>query len=423
MVTRDPKTIPLPIKSKQEFHSYLDEIVREGARGMLLRMLEFEVESYIQRHVGEVDGKGFRQVVRNGYGKPRSVTTAAGEFEIKAPRVDDRREGKKFLSQILPPYLRRSPKVESLLPVLYLKGLSTGSFEDAMRDFLGEGSAGLSPSSIVKLKSKWEEEFEQWRNQPIDEDIVYIWADGVNISIRLGEDDRVCLLVIIGATVHGKKKLLAVHPGYRESEESWACVLNSLQARGLKNVLLAIGDGALGFWSALRASEAFLNTKEQRCWVHKIANVLDKLPKRSQSDAKQLLHDMMKAETVANAMATRTRFEELYSAKYPKAVECLVKDWSKLTTFFSYPAEHWLTLRTTNPIESAFASVKARTRTTKGAGSKNTAVAMAFKLLRECEKRWHRIRGYEELKNLRMGLEYENGIVLAKQPLQQGAAS
>ena len=423
MVMHGPgKTIPLPIKSKQEFHSFLDEIVRAGAQSMLLRMLEFEVASYVQRHIGEVDAKGNRLVVRNGFGKSRSITTSCGEFEIQAPRVDDRREGQKFTSAILPPYLRRSPKVESLLPILYLKGISTGGFEDALRDFLGDGSAGLSASSIVKLKSKWESEFDQWRNEPITEDIVYIWADGVNISIRLGEDDRICLLVIIGATVEGKKKLLAVHPGYRESEESWACVLNSLEARGLKNPLLAIGDGALGFWNALRASQAFLNTKEQRCWVHKIANVLDKLPKRSQGDAKQLLHDMMKAETIANADATRARFVELYSAKYPKAVDCLVKDWAKLTTFFSFPAEHWLTLRTTNPIESAFASVKARTRTTKGAGNKTTAVAMAFKLLRECEKRWHRVRGFEQLKNLRMGLEFKNGIMVPNET-QQGAAS
>jgi transposase-like protein len=313
--------------------------------------------------------------------------------------------------------------VENLLPILYLKGLSTGGFEDALREFLGEGSAGLSASSIVKLKTKWEQEYNTWNSESIEEDIVYIWADGVNISIRLGEDDRLCLLVIIGATVEGKKKLLAVHAGYRESEESWAYVLNALIARGLKNPLVAIGDGALGFWKALRASGAFLNTKEQRCWVHKIANVLDKMPKRSQGNAKQLLHDMMKAETLADAEATRARFEALYTPKFPKAVECLVKDWATLITFFSFPAEHWLHLRTTNPIESAFATVKQRTRTTKGAGSKTTAIAMTFKLLQGCEKRWHRLRGYEQLKNLRLGVEFENGIVILNKNLQQGAAS
>jgi transposase-like protein len=226
MVMHDPKTIPLPIKSKQEFYSLLDDIVCVGARKMLLHMLEFEVESYIQQYVGEVDARGNRLVVRNGYAQERSVTTGCGDFGVRAPRVDDRREGEKFTSVILPPYLRRSPKVENLLPVLYLKGISTGNMEDALRDFLGEGSAGISPASIVKLKSKWDDEFEQFRKEPIDEDIVYIWADGVNVRVRLGEDDKTCLLVIIGATREGKKKLLAVHPGYRESEESWACVLN-----------------------------------------------------------------------------------------------------------------------------------------------------------------------------------------------------
>ncbi len=424
MVTEQPsETIALPINSRQDFHSTLDDIAREGARRLLVVALDVEVENYISQHASLVDENGHRLVVRNGKGRPRSVTTGVGEHEIKAPRVDDRRNGHKFMSKILPPYLRKSPKVESLLPLLYLKGLSTGNFEDALREFLGEGSMGLSPSSIVKLKAKWEQEYNEWKDQPIDEDIVYIWADGVNISIRLGEDNRICLLVVLGATVEGKKKLLAVYPGYRESEESWACVLISLVARGLKNPMLAIGDGALGFWNALRACEGFLNTKEQRCWVHKIVNVLDKFPKRSQADAKQLLHDMMRAETKADAEATRVNFENLYSAKYPKAVECLAKDWTTLTAFFSFPAEHWLHLRTTNPIESAFATVKLRTRVTKGAGSKITAETMAFKLLKECEKRWHRLRGSEEIKKLREGLEYENGIVIAKQNLQQGAAS
>lgn len=423
MVTKEPsKTIALPINTKQEFHSTLDDIAREGARRMLMKALDAEVESYISAYSSEVDEHCHRLVVRNGKGKTRSVTVGCGELEVNAPRVDDRRGGKKFTSQILPPYFRKSPKIESLLPVLYLKGLSTGDFEDALREFLGDGSLGLSPASIVKLKAKWDQEYNQWQKQPIDEDIVYIWADGVNISIRLGEDSKICLLVIIGATVDGKKKLLAVHPGYRESEESWACVLSALVARGMKAPMLAVGDGALGFWKALRACSAFLNTKEQRCWVHKIANVLDKFPKRSQADAKQLLHDMMKAETKSDAEATRTNFENLYFAKYPKAVECLTKDWATLTAFFSFPAEHWLHLRTTNPIESSFATVKLRTRVTKGAGSKTTAVTMAFKLLKECEKRWHRLRGYEELKNLREGLEYENGIMLLNQT-QQVAAS
>jgi putative transposase len=414
MVMTDPKTraIPLPIASKQEFYSMLDEIAREGARNLILSALKLEQGEYLAWNAHHVDELGRKLVVANGKGKERSVTLGCGTVEIQAPRIDDRREGHKFISNILPPYLRKSPKVESLLPVLYLKGLSTSDFQDTLKDLLGEGTAGLSPASIVKLKAKWEQEFDEWNKQPITEDIVYIWADGVNMSIRLGEDDRVCLLVIIGATLEGKKKLLAVHPGYRESEESWACVLNALKARGLNEPMLAVGDGALGFWKALRSSQGFLNTKEQRCWVHKIANVLDKMPKRSQPDAKQLLHDMMRAETKANAEAALKRFEDLYSAKYPKAVECLTKDWKTLTAFFNFPAEHWQHLRTTNPIESAFATVKLRTRVTKGAGSKTTAVTMAFKLLQECEKRWRKLRGQAEIKNLREGLAYENGIVI-----------
>jgi transposase-like protein len=413
MVMTDPKIkpLPLPINSKQEFYSTLDDIAREGAKRMLISALSYEVEEYLAWNAHSIDERGRRLVVGNGKGKKRSVTLGCGTVDIQAPRVYDRRDGHKFVSRILPPYLRKSPKVESLLPALYLKGLSTGDFQDTLKDLLGDSTAGLSPASIVKLKAKWEQEFDEWNKQAITDDIVYIWADGVNMSIRLGEDDRVCLLVVIGATIEGKKKLLAVHPGYRESEESWACVLSALKSRGLNEPMLAIGD-ALGFWKALRASSGFLGTKEQRCWVHKIANVLDKMPKRSQPDAKQLLHDMMKAETIADAEATLKRFEELYAAKYPKAVDCLTKDWKTLTTFFSFPAEHWQHLRTTNPIESAFATVKLRTRVTKGAGSKTTAITMAFKLLQECEKRWQRIRGYAEIKNLRQGVAYENGIVI-----------
>jgi transposase-like protein len=423
MDTKHPsKTVTLQISSKQEFHSTLDDIAREGARRMILAMLGAEVDDYINAHANIVDENGHRLVVRNGKGDERSVTVGSGGIKLQCPRIDDRREGHSFNSKILPPYLRKSAKIETVLPILYLKGLSTGAFEEALRGFFGEGSMGLSASSIVKLKAKWEIEHKEWEKQPIDDDIVYIWADGVNVSIRLGEDKKVCLLVIIGATADGKKKLLAVHSGYRESEESWAYVLNALIARGLKDPLLAMGDGALGFWKALRASSGFLNTKEQRCWVHKIANVLDKFPKRTQGDAKGLLHDMMRAATKEDAKITLTKFENLYGAKYPKAIECLTKDWITLTAFFSFPAEHWQHLRTTNPIESAFSTVKLRTRVTKGAGNKTAAVTMAFKLLRESEKKWKRIRGYAEIKNLRLGVAYENGIVLENK-IQQAAAS
>lgn len=419
------KTV-LPIKSepRKDFELSLDEIAREGARRMLVQALHLEVEEYIQQFTSEVDESGKRLVVRNGVSRPRKVTLGSGAVEIQAPRVNDRRDGEKFFSAILPPYLRKSPKVESLLPILYLKGLSTNDFKSALAEFLGEGTMGLSPASIVKLKKLWEDEFEFWSKRTITKRFVYMWADGVNVQIRLGEDKKVCLLVIIGVTEAGEKELLAVHPGYRESQESWATVLRSLVDRGLTAPRLAIGDGALGFWAALRATGGFEECEEQRCWVHKIANVLDKIPKRVQSDAKSLLHEMMKAPTEVDALAARKSFEKLFADKYPKAADCLVKSWSELTTFYRYPAAHWTSIRTTNPIESSFATVKLRTKVTKGAGSKETAAAMAFKLLQECQKKWRRIRGdREEIQNLLNGLEYKDGVVITPPSHQEAAAS
>lgn len=408
---------------RKDFELTLDEIAREGARRLLVHCLNLEVEDYINRHVEEVDENGRRLVVRNGVGRSRSITMGGGTVDVQAPRVDDRREGEKFLSSILPPYLRKSPKVESLLPILYLKGLSTGDFKTALSEFLGEGTMGLSPSAIVKLKKIWEDEFELWSKRPITKKYVYMWVDGVNVQVRLGEDKKICLLVIIGVTEDGEKDLLAVHPGYRESSDSWLVVLRSLIDRGLSAPMLAIGDGALGFWAALRTCKGFEQTEEQRCWVHKIANVLDKMPKRVQPDAKKLLHEMMKAPTEADALTARLSFEKLFDDKYPKATACLVKSWSELTTFFHYPAAHWTSLRTTNPIESSFATVKLRTKVTKGAGSKETAATMAFKLLQECQKKWRRIRGEkQEIQNLLQGLAYRDGIVITQAPHHEAAA-
>lgn len=416
--------IPMRSAPRKDFELSLDEIAREGARRLLSQALSLEVEDYIQQYSEEVDENGRRLVVRNGVARSRSVTLGSGAVDIQCPRVDDRREGEKFLSSILPPYLRKSPKVESLLPILYLKGLSTSSFKSALAAFLGEGTMGLSAAAIVRLKKIWEDEFEIWSKRAITKRYVYIWVDGVNVQIRLGEDKKVCLLVIIGVTESGEKELLAVHPGYRESTESWLTVLRSLIDRGLTAPLLAVGDGALGFWAALRTCKGFEKTEEQRCWVHKIANVLDKMPKRVHADAKTLLHEMMKAPTCADALLARNRFESLFAAKYPKATECLVKSWPELTTFFHYPAVHWTSLRTTNPIESSFATVKLRTKVTKGAGSKETATSMAFKLLQECQKKWRRIRGEtEEIQNLLMGLEYRDGIVIPMPSHQEAAVS
>jgi transposase-like protein len=400
-------------EERKEFELTLDEIAREGARRLLVRCLNLEVEEYLNQNKSETDQDGRRLVVKNGVGRPRKVTMGSGAVEVQAPRVNDRRDGEKFISKILPPYLRKSPKVESLLPALYLKGLSTNNFQSVLGEFLGEGTLGLSPASIVKLKKIWEDEFTEWSKRVITKKYIYLWADGVNVEIRLGEDHKLCLLVLIGVTEDGEKELLAVEGGYRESKESWSAVLNSLIARGLSAPLLAIGDGALGFWAALRACEGFEKTKEQRCWVHKIANVLDKLPKRLQPKAKELLHDMMRAETKADAEKERDQFDRLYSEKYPKAVECLIKNWMQLTMYFDFPASHWLHLRTTNPIESSFATVKLRTRVTKGAGSKTTAEVMSFKLLKECEKSWRKINRPEEIKNLLAGLAYKDGIMVA----------
>lgn len=410
-------------ESRKDFDLSLDEIAREGARRLLVHCLNLEVESYINRHREEVDENGHRLVVRNGLSKSRTVTMGGGSVEIQAPRVNDRRQGAKFVSSILPPYLRKSPKVESLLPVLYLKGLSTNDFKSALSEFLGEGTLGLSPASIVKLKRIWEAEFADWSKRAITKKYVYIWADGVNVEIRLGEDKKLCLLVIVGVTEDGEKELLAIEGGYRESKDSWLAVLRSLTRRGLSAPMLAIGDGALGFWAALRECEGFEETREQRCWVHKIANVLDKLPKRLQPKAKDLLHQMMKADTLADADKERMEFEKLFNDKHPKAVDCLLKSWSELTTFFDFPAAHWPHIRTTNPIESSFATVKLRTKVTRGAGSKQTAEVMAFKLLRECEKKWRSIRAPGEIKNLIQGLAYKDGIMIPEAPHHGVAAS
>ena len=409
---------------RKDFELTIDEIAKEGARRLLIEALNLEVEDYIEKFKCEVDEAGRRLVVRNGVSRERAVTMASGTVKVQAPRVNDRRDGEKFLSSILPPYLRKTRKVESLLPILYLKGLSTNDFQSTLTDFLGEGTSGLSPASIVKLKKIWEAEFDLWSKRAITKKYAYMWVDGVNVQIRLGEDKKVCLLVIIGVTAEGKKELLAVHPGYRESSESWLVVLRSLIERGLSAPKLAIGDGALGFWKALRTCEGFKETREQRCWVHVIANVLDKMHKRVQPDAKKQLHEMMKAPTSASALKGRDIFEKTFNDKYPKAVVCLQKSWTELTAFFDFPANHWMSLRTTNPIESSFATVKLRTKITKGAGNRETATAMAFKLLIECQKKWRSIRGSkQDIQNVLSGVVYKDGIMIAQQLDQEAAAS
>ncbi|PIR53273.1 IS256 family transposase [Candidatus Peregrinibacteria bacterium CG10_big_fil_rev_8_21_14_0_10_49_10] len=409
-------------KNPQSHQSILDEIARQGAVQMLVNALQREVSEYVADHASEVDSNGHRLVTRNGKGQPRKITFGSGQVEIQAPRVNDRRDGQKFTSMILPPYLRKSPNIESLLPVLYLRGLSTGDFREALSSILGEGARGLSPGSIVSLKRSWEKEFDDWRKLPVTERFVYVWADGVNVKIRIGEDKRLCLLVIVGVTETGEKRLLAVEPGYRESADSWKSVLKSLTDRGMQAPLLAVADGALGFWSALEDLKIFQDTKKGRCWVHKIANVLNCFPKRLQGQVKSLLHDMMYSETKSDANMSRKRFAHLYHEKYPKGVDKLEKDWRELTAFFDFPASHWQSIRTTNPIESTFATVKLRTKVTKGAGSEKAASAMAFKLLLEAQKKWRRIRKPEAAQDLLRGVVFRDGVVLHSLQNQEGVA-
>lgn len=406
----------------KEMLSALDELARQGARRMLMEALELEAREYISRHQGERDLNGRALVVGNGKAQTRTVIVGSGQIDIRAPRVRDKREQEKFLSRILPPYIRKSPNVESVIPILYLKGLSTSDFQSALSVLFGEGVKGLSPSSIVSLKKSWQREFDEWKKRPLREDIVYIWADGVNVHIRLGEDKKLCLLVIIGATITGDKVLLAVKPGYRESKDSWRDVLIDLKDRGMNAPMLAIGDGGLGFWAALRTVDGFANTKEGRCWVHKNANVLDKLPKRLRYTVKKLLHDMMYADTLEEAVLRKQKFASFLGVKHPEAVEKIEKDWAELTAHFNFPAEHWTHIRTTNPIESSFATVKLRTKVTKGAGSPDAASTMAFKLLQEAEKGWRKLNAPEKFAELRNGVEFQNGNMVTTGVSQEATA-
>lgn len=400
----------------------LDELAREGARRMLQAALEIEVANYLEQYRGERDGAGRALVVRNGKARPRKVTMGAGTVEVVAPRVNDRRvdeegERQRFTSKILPPYMRRSPKVAEVLPLLYLRGLSTGDFKEALPALLGEDAAGLSPANISRLLSVWEEEYHTFRKRDLaDRDYVYIWADGVHFRIRL-EEDRLCALVAIGVRPDGTKELIAIEDGYRESTESWASLLRDLKRRGMKAPALAVGDGALGLWAALR--DVWPETREQRCWVHRLANVLDKLPKRLQPRAKEALRDIMNAESRAAAEKEIELFAEEYGAKYPKAVASLTRDQDKLLTYFDFPAEHWKHLRTTNPIESTFATVRLRQRVTKGAGSRTRGLVFAYKLLDMASRRWRRLDGAALLPPVRAGVKFKDGIMQERVPQEE----
>jgi len=391
----------------------LDEIARMGARRMLMVALATEAADYVERHRDERDSEGRALVVHNGRAKARTLTLGAGTVELKAPRVNERRrdeqgQRRRFTSRILPPYMRRSPKVAEVLPILYLRGLSTGDFRPALEGLLGEDAAGLSPTNITRLTACWEKEYTAFRQRDLaGREYVYVWVDGVHFNIRL-EDDRLCTLVMIGARPDGEKELLAVEDGYRESAESWKTLLRDLKRRGMTAPVLAVGDGALGFWAAAR--EVWPETREQACWVHKLANVLDKLPQRLQPRAKRALHEMMYAESRAECEAARSRFEAEYQAKYPKAVESLTANWERLVGFFDFPAEHWKHLRTTNVIESPFATVRLRERATRGAGSRTKGLLMAFKLLDMAQLRWRRLDAAQLLPLVRAGTKFVDGV-------------
>jgi transposase-like protein len=396
----------------RDLSSDLDEIAREGARRMLAEALEAEVADYIARNQ-ERDAVGRALVVRNGMARRRKVTLGPGTIEVRAPRVDDRRESedggrRRFRSQILPPYMRRSPKVAEVLPILYLRGLSTGDFKDGLAALLGDDASGLSPTAITRLTAAWQADYEAFQKRDLSEqDYVYIWADGVHFRIRL-EEDRLCALVMIGVRPDGTKELIAIEDGYRESTESWATLLRHLKRRGMRAPVLAVGDGALGFWKALR--DVWPETREQRCWVHRIANVLDKLPKRLHANAKAALHEIMRAETRKAAQRAIDRFQSDYGAKYPKAVASLRRNEAELLTFFDFPAEHWLHLRTGNVIESPFATVRLRQRVTKGAGSRRKGLLMAFQLLAMAERRLRRINGAQLIPLVRAGVQFSDGV-------------
>lgn len=403
-------TLVAAADQQEKMETGLEGLLRMGARQMLQSAIENEVAEYVAGHVGQIDEEGHRMVVRNGYMPERELVTGIGPVPIRQPRVADRRRGEKFTSKILPPFMRRVPSVDALIPCLYLKGISTGDFSEALEAILGPQAAGLSATNVVRLKEGWKQDYEQWRQRDLSEKhYVYLWVDGVHFNVRL-EDDRSCILVVIGATVEGRKELVAVQDGHRESKLSWQDVLRDIKARGLKHVpALAIGDGALGFWAA--AEEQFENMRGQRCWVHKTANVLDKMAKGVQPQAKTRIHDIYMAPTKAKAIEAFDEFIRLYEAKYPSACECLQKDKDALLAFYDFPAEHWTHLRTTNPIESTFATVRLRTTRTKGCGSRTATLTMVFKLVEQAERHWRRLNKHEHIALLLQGAQFVDGVL------------
>lgn len=391
----------------------LTEVLRKGATDLLARAVDLEVAEWIDRHHHLVDEHGRRQVVRNGFMPERQIVTGIGPVKVKQPRVHDRRPEdrgrEKFTSSILPPYLRKTRSMEELIPWLYLKGVSTGDFSEALAALIGADTPGFSASTVTRLKEAWELEHAAWSTRDLsNKHYVYMWADGIHFNIRLGEQDRQCILVLMGATAEGEKELIAIADGFRESEHSWKELLLDVKSRGLTiDPKLAVGDGALGFWKAL--PQVFPSTRMQRCWVHKTANVLNKLPQRLHGQAKDHLHQVWMAPTRAAAMQSFDLFTQTYQGKYAAAAECLSKDREALLAFYDFPMDHWAHLRTTNPIESTFATVRLRTDKTKGCGSRVACLTMVYKLTETAARTWRRLRGSELIREVIAGVVFVDG--------------
>ena len=408
--------IPTSIEGME---SELYQIARAGARRLLQKALEAEIEVHVNAHRDLVDEEGHRAVVRNGHAPGRSILTGVGPIEVSRPRLDERKAVKakpsyeQFSSGVLPRFMRRTPTVEGVVAVLYLKGISTNDFDSALKAIYGEEVGSLSASTVSRLKEVWYEEYQAWRKSSLSANqYAYIWADGVHFNVRV-EGDRSCVLVVVGAKFNGEKELVAISDGVRESEASWKEVLLGMRDRGMReDPKLAVADGALGFWKAL--PQVFPTTKEQRCWVHKTANVLDSLPKSVQPRAKTLIHDIYLAETEKEANKAFDHFCESYRDRYTKTVEKLEKDRDELMTFYQFPAAHWKHIRSTNVIESVFATVRLRTYKTKGMGTRNATLAMTFKLIQEAEKGWHRIARWQQLELVQAGRVFKDGELVEK---------
>jgi transposase-like protein len=405
--------ISLEKRAEDAEKPFFEQLLQEGARKLLQAAIENEIVEYIQFHQDRRDEDGQRLVVRNGHLPEREIVSGVGPIKVRQPRVRHR-DGGQFSSAILPKYMRRTPSVDALIPALYLKGISTGDFSEALAAILGEQASGLSATNVVRLKAGWEEDYKAWCQRDLSQKrYVYWWADGIYFNVRLDEE-RSCVLVLIGATEDGNKELLAVVDGYRESAQSWRELLGQLKRMGLSSApKLAMGDGSMGFWVALQ--EEYGQVAQQRCWVHKTANILDKMPKSVQGKAKQLIHEMYLAPTRKAALAAYDQFISSYQVKFPKACECLHKDKAVLFTFYDFPAQHWSHLRTTNPIESTFATVRLRTQRTKGSGSRIATLTMVFKLGLEAQKHWRRLNGPELAAKVITGVKFVDGEELTKQ--------